>query len=309
MKATAVCNGSATIITAFATGRGGAYGIGLENRTTVEINDSGLVVSDVNGQDGVGLGLASAALKRTLEHFSQDFTGAVISTKSNIPLCAGLKSSSVAANAVVLATAGSIAAEHGEIRSIRLNKTESRQELVIDGNVVSEAELLNIGIDAAFDAKVTVTGALDDASASFLGGYTLTDNLKRRVVYHGGMEEGLNVLIYLPEGRIDSASIDPQRLKMFSKDLELLWEQARCGRIYSAITLNGFIHSIAFKLGTEPAMAALEAGAIAAGLSGTGPAVVALARDDGGAIIDAWSKFDGTLIQTKTNNLPARIVK
>ncbi|MFH0862214.1 MAG: shikimate kinase [Candidatus Altiarchaeota archaeon] len=308
MKASSKCNGAATIITAFATGRGGAYGIGLENRTTVEFDDSNSVRSIVNGEESVGVELAEAAVKRALARFNVDFTGANVVTETDIPVAAGLKSSSVAANAIVLATVGVIAKERGDVCRKRLSKTRDEQEIIIDGKAISPIEIINIGVDAAFDAKVTVTGALDDASASYLGGYTLTENDKRRVVYHGGMEETLNVLIHLPERKIHTGGIKTEQVRGFAKEIDMLWENARSGRIYQAITLNGLIHSTAFRLNPEPTLLALETGAIAAGLSGTGPATVALVREDSGALKDSWKGLGGRVIETRTNNARAEII-
>jgi shikimate kinase len=307
MKATALCRGAATIITGFATGNGGAYGIGLENKTTVELNGSGSVESVVNGEDGVGLDLARAAVKRALERFGVEFTGAGVTTESNIPVAAGLKSSSVAANAIVLATVGAIAGERGEVSEVRLSKSMREQRIIIDGVEVTPEDVINLGVDAAFDAKVTATGALDDASAAYLGGYTITRNIDREIVHHGGIED-LHVLIHLPEGRSYSGQIKPEQVKAFAKEVDLVWEQARAGRIYSAITLNGMIHSVVFGRSMEPAVKALEAGAVAAGLSGTGPAVVALTRGDGESVRAAWSRLKGGVIETKTNNERARVI-
>ncbi|MBU0761671.1 MAG: shikimate kinase [Candidatus Altiarchaeota archaeon] len=307
MKATALCHGAATIITGFATGKGGAYGISLENKTTVELNESKKIESIVNGEKDMGLVLAESAVKRTLEKFGLNYAGAKVTTETDVPVAAGLKSSSIAANAIVLATAGAIAKEHGDVREVRLSKAESKQEIIIKGENVKGIDLINIGIDAAFDAKVTKTGAIDDASAAFFGGYTLTKNLEREIVYKGGMEE-LNVLIYLPDRKIYSGSINPADVKPFAKEVDLVWENALKGCIYQAITLNGLIHSVSFKLDPTPAVKALDAGAIAAGLSGTGPAVVALSRDDGASIRDAWSDLEGNIIATKTNNVSARVI-
>jgi shikimate kinase len=307
MKATALCHGAASIVTAFATGKGGAYGIGLKNRTSVDLDGSGTIESNVNGKDGVGVALAEAAVRRTLERFGVEYSGAKVSTESDIPYAAGLKSSSVAANAIVLATAAAVAKERGEVRRERLTKSTSRQAIIVDGREVTAQELIDLGIDAAFDAKVTVTGALDDASAAYLGGYTLTDNLKRRIIYHGGME-GLTVLIHLPDNEIHSADIDASLPKALAKEVDLVWEEARMGRIYAAITLNGLIHSAAFGLSPEAAVLALKAGAIAAGLSGTGPATVALARDGAGEIKDAWSGLGGRILETRTNGIPAEVM-
>lgn len=307
MKSCALCHGAATIVTGFATGAGGAYGIDLSNKTTVELTGSGGIESIVNGQDGVGLVLAESAVKRTLEHFGLEYAGAKVTTETNIPVAAGLKSSSVAANAIVLATAGAVAKDFGDIREVRLSKEQSKQELYIKGRKVDDVELINIGIDAAFDAKVTKTGALDDASAAYFGGYTLTKNLERKIVYRGGMEP-LTAVIFLPDKKIYSGSINPDDVAAFAKEIDLVWENALGGRIYQAITLNGLIHSTCFKQDPTPAILALEAGAIAAGLSGTGPAVVALSREGAGAVRDAWKDLDGRVIEANTNNVKARVI-
>ena len=44
------------------------------------------------------------------------------------------------------------------------------------GKTLDDLELVKLGVDAAFDAKVTVTGAFDDACASYFGGAVITDN-------------------------------------------------------------------------------------------------------------------------------------
>jgi shikimate kinase len=53
----------------------------------------------------------------------------------------------------------------------------------------------------------------------------------------------------------------------------------------------------------------MQAGAIAAGLSGTGPAVAAITKKDPDRIMDAWQGFEGKIIETKVNNEKARIVQ
>jgi len=307
MEGNAVCHGAATIITGFATGAAGAYGIGLENRTKVALVDDGSIVSKVNGEDGVGTVLAEAAVKRTLERFGMEYGGAVIETTADIPHAAGLKSSSIAANAIVLATVAAVAQERGKISERRLNKFMSEQIIEIDGKRVGDIDIINIGIDAAFDANVTKTGAIDDASAAYFGGFTLTQNLERKIVRQGGIED-LTAVIYLPDEKIYSADIKVDDVKGFAKEVDLIWENAMAGNIYQAITLNGLIHSVCFSQDIKATLAALDAGAIACGLSGTGPSVVALARDDGGSIEDAWKGLDGKVIKTRTNNKKARVM-
>ena len=96
---------------------------------------------------------------RVLRRFGlENSFGAKIKTCSNIPIAKGLKSSSAAANAAALAATAAL------------------------GKTLDDLELVKLGVDAAFDAKVTVTGAFDDACASYFGGVVVTDNLKREIV-------------------------------------------------------------------------------------------------------------------------------
>jgi shikimate kinase len=219
-----------------------------------------------------------------------------------------LKSSSVAANATVLATAGSLAEKYGEIREIRLSKKERRQELVIKGRVVDPLELVNIGVDSALQAKVTVTGAFDDATASFFGGYTITDNRERRILRSGDMES-LNAVILVPGKKSYTIKVDLSKIPLIQNSVQAAWEMAMKGELYTALTLNGFLHAIALNYNPEIQLEALKAGAIAAVLSGKGPAVIALARGSTKKIKKALSQFEGKIIETKTNNTQACILK
>ncbi|MEX0569368.1 MAG: shikimate kinase, partial [Candidatus Njordarchaeota archaeon] len=56
-------------------------------------------------------------------------------------------------------------------------------------------------------------------------------------------------------------------------------------------------------------LVALGAGAISAGLSGTGPSVVALTKNNSEKIVEAWSEFDGKIIEAKVNNKKAEILE
>ena len=74
-------------------------------------------------------------------------------------------------------------------------------------------ELVNLGVDAAFDAKVTVTGAFDDACASYFGGVVITDNLERKIVKQLPLPEDLIVLFHVPPEKAYSADSNVERLK------------------------------------------------------------------------------------------------
>jgi shikimate kinase len=304
--ASALCHGAASIIAAFATGKGGAFGIDLWTKANVELSDSPRINAQIKGSPKEDTRLAELCVRNTLRHFGFKY-GAKVETESNIPIAAGLKSSSVAANAVVLATLGALAEKHGEVRKVRLSKTESRQELFLKNKIVEPVDLINIGVDSALQAKVTVTGAYDDACASYFGGYVITDNRERTIARRGDMEN-LSVVILLPERRIYTKKADLSRISSIKNSVDAAWNLALEGQLYTAVTLNGFMHSLAFNLDSEAAMKALDAGAIAAGLSGKGPAVVALARGNVKKIVKAWKGIEGKVIEAKTNNIPAMII-
>ena len=307
MQATAVSHGAATIINAIATGKGAGFGIDLETKATVKLNDSGKITGKIKDAPGEDTKLIELCVKNVLEHFNVS-CGAEVVTESNIPIARGLKSSSTAANATVLAAAGAVAREmHGKIKEMRIAKGISEQQIFINRRIVENELLINLGVDAAIRAKVTITGAYDDASASFLGGFVVTDNVKRKILRCGDFEN-LNVLLFVPEEKTYTSGVDVKKMKLLSREINIAWDEALKGNLYTAMTLNGILYSATTESNAEIALAALNAGAIAAGLSGTGPSVAALARDNACEIRDEWKQFGGKVITAGVNNEKARII-
>lgn len=284
MKARARAHGAATIIAAFATGRGAALGVDLKKTVEVELLGEGAGVGEAPGE----LTLPDYCVKRVFGHFKVEYGYRIRELEDAIPRAVGLKSSSTVANATVLAAAEAVSRETG------LEKPD-------------DIALVNLGVDAAFDAKVTATGAFDDATASYFGGVTVTDNLNRGLVKRDKVED-LGVLVLVPEGQTLSASVDVRELKKISREIGLAWDKAKDGRVYEALTVNGIMHSLAFGHDPAPAVEALSAGAVAAGLSGTGPATVALCRDRVDEVRDALMAFEGNIIETKTTNERSGVV-
>ena len=201
--------------------------------------------------------LIEKTVARVLQKFGLEKSfGAKIKTQSNIPIARGLKSSSVAANATALAT---IAA---------LEKT------------LDDLEIVKLGVEAAFDAKVTVTGAFDDACASYFGGIVITDNLKREIIKQLPLPDDLVVLFHVPPQKAYTANSNVSRLRTVKPLVEIAFERALEGKVWEALTLNGLIYSSASNLNPSIAIDALAAGAVAAGLCGKGPAVTAVVSKD-----------------------------
>ncbi len=288
MKSIAICHGAVTIINAIATGRGSAFGIDLETKATVELNNSGRITSRIRNAPGEDRGLMELCTRHVMDYFGVDY-GIKIETESNIPIAKGLKSSSVAANAVVLATVDAVLRENPGFRK------------------PGDLSIINLGVDAAVDARVTITGAFDDASAAYFGGYVVTDNVKREILRAGEMEP-YRVLLFIPEGRVYTIKVDVNRTKLLEREVLIAWEEALKGNIYPAMNLNGVLYSTTLNQDPNIALSALKAGALASGLCGTGPAVAALVRDNPDKIRGEWQQFKGDIIEARVNNVKARVL-
>ncbi|UCE15637.1 MAG: shikimate kinase [Candidatus Bathyarchaeota archaeon] len=286
-KAEAVSHGAATIVNAIATGKGAAVGVDLWTRARVQLTDKPRVIeSNIMSDPTEDTVLIEKTVGKVLEYFSLEGKfGAKVETWSNIPIARGLKSSSVAGNAIALATVSA------------LNKS------------LDDLTILNLGVDGAVEAKVTITGAFDDACASYFGGVVVTDNMKRRIVERFEIAEELAVLFYVPAKKVYTSGSNVQRMKGVASLVKIAHEEAVKGNFWSALTLNGLIYSSA--LGYTPSIAvdALMAGALAAGLSGTGPAVTAIVPEEKiDSVKDAWQTYEGDILQTRVNHEKAKVV-
>jgi len=276
----AVAYGAITVINAISCGLGAALGVELKTEAYVELTDRpGRIEGKILSDPGESTILIEKAVGRVLEYFGlQDEYGAYVETRSNIPIARGLKSSSVAANAIVLAVLDAL------------------------GEKIDDMTILNLGVDAAIDAGVTITGAFDDASASYFGGLTITDNRRREILRHIRDIKQYPVLIHVPEGKIYTSRSNVRRMRIIAEEVRALHRMALRGDYWQAMTLNGIIYSEILGFDAGMAIDALENGAIAAGLSGTGPAVAAIVPEENiDNVREAWSKREGRLIETKIN--------
>jgi shikimate kinase len=206
-------------------------------------------------------------------------------TWSNIPIARGLKSSSVAANAVALATVAAL------------------------GEALDDLAIVKLGVEAAFDAKVTVTGAFDDACASYFGGAVVTDNLERKVVKRFTLPEGVTVLFHVPSSKAYTGDSDVNRLRIVKPLVKIAYKEALKGNFWAALTLNGLIYSSALGYDTSVALDALTAGALAAGLCGKGPAVTAVVSDDKiDSVKAALQRHEGEVLQARLNHEKAKVI-
>lgn len=234
--------GALSVINAIPCGLGAAFGITLETKAEVTLTGTDFYL-EMNGFP------APAEFAELLIHsLCPDAEGAEIQTVSEIPVSKGLKSSSTAANAILLAAAD----------ALHLN--------------LSPEKILSCNTISSIHAGVSITGALDDAAASLFGGLVFTDNNRSKIIARKQMPDGLSAVIHLPDYTIAKSAVTSSALTKHSAKAEYLFWKALDGNIFQAMTENGKLIAETLGIDMHPVNRALSCGAKAAGISGTGPA-------------------------------------
>jgi shikimate kinase len=279
-------SGAGTIINAIATYKGSAFGIDLWTYAEVELGD------DFKGIEGkieqeeekrADTRLIERCVELVLRKFDLPLR-AYVKTSSELPIGSGLKSSSAAANAAVLATLDAIGRE------------EAKEK-------VGALEAIRVGVDAALDVGVSITGAFDDACASLLGGIVITDNKKRELIKR--VERDSEVLIFVPREKAFTADTNVNRSRLIIPWVSCAYELALDERFEEAMTLNGFLYCAALHFNPEPMLKALECGVKGVSLSGTGPSFVALVDEEKEERLrESWSELEieGMIMKRRINN-------
>lgn len=272
-------HGAITVVNAIATGRGAALGIDLATLAQVTLAPRSKsakhhkITVAIEGEAQSDPALVEACVTRTLETIGVEQTMDVhVQTRSTIPPERGLKSSSSAANAVVrgvLAAAGKSVGDEGE-------------------SDFGHLDVVRIGVQAALSAGVTITGAFDDASACYLGGLVATDNPDRSIVHREDVGD-LETILVIPQRKvrtIDTATVPTHPLKPF---IEQAYQLVLKSQWQQAMLQNSLAYGAAYDQSNRLVLSMLDTGAIAAGISGTGPAqAVVIRRGD-------WDCFTGII--------------
>jgi len=286
-KAEAISHGAATIINAIATGKGAALGVDLWTKARVKLTDKPRIIESTIASDPTeNPVLIENTVKKVLKYFKVEGKfGAKVETLSNIPIARGMKSSSAAGNAVALATVAAL------------------------GKKLDDITIVKLGVEGALAAKVTITGAFDDACASYFGGVVVTDNLKRRIVKRFKITEDLTVLFYVPAEKAYTATSDVRRMKSMASLVKVAYKEALKGNHWAALTLNGLIYSSALGFNPSISIDALMSGALASGLSGKGPAITAIVPYEKKDLVkDAWQRYEGEILEAQINHEKAKVV-
>ena len=280
MEGRAAAPAAGTVLNALANGYGSAFAIDAYTEATVELDGSGEVTGEVAGAPEADTRLVERCVERVTARFG-DGEGGHVRTESEVPMAAGLKSSSAAANAAVLATLSALSVED-----------------------LDREDACRIGVEAARDAGVTVTGAFDDASASMLGGVTVTDNTEDELLRRDAPE--WDVLVYTPDEQALSADADVSRCERVAPVADVARELALDGAYRQAMCVNAFAFCAALEYPTDPVLEAMPEAA--ASLSGTGPSYTAVGeRGTLADLADAWEQREGYTWLTTTQTDGATI--
>jgi shikimate kinase len=274
MDGTATAPAAGTVLNALATHTGSAFAIDEYVTATVELGGEDVTATVVDHPDA-DTRLVERCVERVTAEFG-DGEGGHVETDSEIPMASGLKSSSAAANATVMATLDTLDAT----------------------DAIDRTEAARIGVRAARDVGVTITGAFDDASASMLGGVTVTDNDADELLAREAVD--WDVLVWTPPEQAFSADADVGRCRSVAPMAELVEDLALDGDYHRAMTVNGLAYCAALGFSSDPLVEAM-AHVDGVSLSGTGPSFTAVGDPEAlEPVRDIWDQRSGETWLTTT---------
>ena len=282
MEGRARAPAAGTVLNALATGRGSAFAIDEYTTATVELSTE---TEEIAGEVANAPDADTSLIERCVEYVVDahgdvvgmpGVSGGTVRTESEVPMASVLKSSSAAANATVMATLDA---------------------LDVTGRMTRE-DMARLGVMAARDVGVTITGAFDDASASMLGGVTVTDNDTDDVLARD--EVDWDVLVWTPPEQSFSADADVDRCRQIAPMANLVEALALDGDYQRAMSVNGLAFCAALDFDTEPLVEALSQ-VEGVSLSGTGPSFTAVGdRQALEQVREYWDERPGRTMLTTT---------
>ena len=273
-------HGAISIVNAIATGKGATLGISKKVDVEMETtNGSGIIIEIQNKP--MKSRLINRVVQKIIPKNELSKIKLRISVDSEIPTGYGLKSSSAISTAVAMASA-------------KLFKPK-----------MNDFEILNTGVDASIETKVSLTGAYDDACACYYGGFAVTDNYKKKLVHSEKCLNRISALIFIPKSRKRG---NIRKLKASSDTFEQAWNLAKKSDYWNAMILNGLATSGVLSQVPETIPKLIENGALGASVSGNGPSIAAIVRNDSiPKIKKIFSSLDGSTTVSEINNKKAEV--
>ena len=273
-------HGAISIVNAIATGNGATLGIDTFVKTRLETKDgNGIYITADNKT--ISSRLINRVIQNSVPKKQLEKIRLELDFESNIPTGYGLKSSSAISTGVVMAC----------------SKAFNRK--------LTDKQILKIGVQSSIESKVSITGAYDDACACYYGGFNVTNNYKRNLVFRHPAPNNLQAVIFLPKSRKRG---NVKNLKNFKSAFEKAWELAKNNDYWNASILNGIATSSILNSSPELIFKLIEKGAISATISGNGPSIVAIIKKGHYSHIKKeFSSLEGNIIISNINNKKAEV--
>ena len=272
--------GAVSIVNAIALQKGSTLGIDtFVEATLTKKNGVGIHITSENKT--ISSRLINKVIKNMIPKKKLEKIRLELNFRSNIPTGYGLKSSSAISTAVVMAVAKAF-----------------------DHNMTDE-EILKLGCKSSIEAKVSITGAYDDACACYFGGFNVTDNSKMKLFHRESAPEDLEAIIFLPRSRKRG---NLKKLKNFKPAFEKAWELSRDSDYWNAAVLNGIATTAILNAEPNLIMKLMEKGAKCATISGNGPSIIAISdKKNKSTIQKEFSGLEGEIFTSNINNKKAKV--
>ena len=280
MRVQANVHGAISLVNAIATGKGATLGIDLNVQAEIENTPGkGIIIESENRS------LSSRLINKTVEKMvpkrELEKNKLHILLKSEIPTGYGLKSSSAISSSIALACAK------------------------IFKNKINDSQVLLAGVEASIETKVSITGAYDDACACYYGGFTITDNYKRKLVHSEKGPKNLSAVIFIPKSRKRG---NVKKLRSLKPVFEKAWNLAKDSDYWNAMILNGLATSSILNSDPKIITDLIEKGALGASVSGNGPAIAAITKKENlSGIKKIFSGLEGRTVVSGINNKKAEV--
>ena len=276
----ATIHGAISIVNAIATGKGAALGISKKVNVEMETAHGNGIEIEIQNKP-MKSRLINRVIQKIVPKSELSKTKLRISLDTEIPAGYGLKSSSAISTAVAMASA-------------KLFKPQ-----------MNDIEILNVGVDASIETKVSLTGAYDDACACYYGGFVVTDNYKKKLIRSEKCLNHVSAVIFIPKSRKRG---NVRKLKTFSDDFEQAWNLAKKSDYWNAMNLNGIATSTILSSEPEIILKLIENGAIGASVSGNGPSIAAIVKNNSVTKIKKiFSTLEGNTTVAQINNKKAEV--
>ena len=252
-------HGAISVMNAIPCGIGSTIGVDLRTKAVFSPSDKTTIT--LTDRPEMGTGLVRTCVRRTCETIGVPVPEYNLTVTTDIPPSMGLKSSSSVCNAVISAVL-----DHYGVR-------------------MDPVDMIRLGVECAKECKVTITGAFDDACGCGLGGLVITDNSKNELLCRKEIPK-YDVVICIPDWSIPKSKVPVERYRELADQYREMADGMEDSYL-EVLTRNGsYVEGI---IGNSSGLSrkALDMGALAAGITGTGPAVAVVTEHGKGKEIAA----------------------